>query len=140
VWKNVTVGGRLGFALGGGPQRPSGASFMPVHVEARAAYWFGNDPFSRSGFRFFVLAAAGMAEVDAKVSVDVYASATAYRNGSSQDENAWKKAGLGFAALGGGTMFALTPSMGIVLEARILEMFPTSATGGSLQLGYAVGL
>jgi hypothetical protein len=139
VLDHVTLGGRLGFALGGGPQRPTAASFMPIHVEARAAYWFGKDPFARSGLRFFALAAGGMAEVDASVPVDVYANAAAYPN-DSIDKRAWKKTGLAFAALGGGAMFAITPSMGIVLEAKIMQMFPTSATGASLQLGYLVGL
>ena len=140
VWDNVTLGARLGFALGGGPERPGGTAFMPVHAEARAAYWFGTTPFARSGFRFFVLAAGGMAEVDASVPVDVFANATAYQAKTSQDERAWKKAGQGFAALGGGTMYAITPSSGIVLEAKIVEMLPTSATGIGLQLGYLVGL
>jgi hypothetical protein len=139
VWENVTLGARLGFALGGGPQRPGGTAFMPVHAEVRAAYWFGNNPFARSGFRFFVLAAGGMAEVDASVPVDVFANAAAYPN-DSQDKRAWKKAGQGFAALGGGAMYAITPSTGIVLEAKIMEMLPTSATGLGLQLGYLVGL
>jgi len=139
VLSNVTLGARLGFAFGGGPQRPTASSFMPIHLEARATYWFGSDPFSRAGFRFFALAAGGMAEVDASVPVDVYANAAAYPD-NSQNERAWKKTGLAFAALGGGTMFAITPSMGIVLEAKIMEMFPTAGTGASLQLGYRVGL
>ena len=37
-------------------------------------------------------------------------------------------------------MFALSPSTGIVLEAKAMEMFPTAATGFSLQLAYVVGL
>jgi hypothetical protein len=137
--QNFTVGARLGYALGGAPQRPGGTGFMPIHAEARAAYWFGNNPFARSGFRFFILAAGGMAEVDASVPVDVFANAAAYPN-NSQNERAWKHTGQGFAALGGGTMFAFTPSTGIALEAKAMEMLPTSATGISLQLAYLVGL
>jgi hypothetical protein len=140
IWENVTLGARVGYTLGGGPQRPTAASFLPVHVEARAAYWFGDNPLSRSGFRFFVLAAGGMAQVDASVPVDVYANLQAYQNSQSQDYRAWKKTGLAFAALGGGTMFALTPSTGIALEAKAMEMFPTAATGFSVQLAYLVGL
>lgn len=138
--ENVTVGARLGYALGGGPQRPTASSFLPVHVEARVAYFLGNDPLARAGFRFFVLGAGGMAQVDASVPVDVYASLQAYQNQQSQDYRAWKKTGLAFAALGGGTMFAITPSTGVALEAKAMEMFPTAATGFSLQLGYVVGL
>jgi hypothetical protein len=138
--ENVTLGARLGFALGGGPQRPGAATFLPLHAEARAAYWFGNDPLARAGFRVFVLAAGGAAQIDAAVPVDVYANRQAYEGGQSQSYQAWRKTGLGFVALGGGTMFAFTPATGIALEARAMEMFPTTATGFGLQMAYLVGL
>jgi hypothetical protein len=37
-------------------------------------------------------------------------------------------------------MVAITPSTGIALEAKAMEMFPTPATGFGLQLAYVVGL
>ena len=137
---NVTLGARIGYAIGGGPQRPAASAFLPVHVEARGTYWFGDHPLARRGVRFFVLAAGGMAEVDASVPVDVYASAQAYGSQQSQDYRAWKKTGLAFAALGGGGMYAITPATGVVLEAKGMELFPTPATGFSLQIAYVVGL
>jgi hypothetical protein len=140
VGENVTLGGRLGFALGGGPQRPGAGGFLPLHAEARGAYWFGDDPLARSGIRFFVLAASGAAQIDAAVPVDVFASRQAYQGGQSQSYQAWRKTGLGFVALGGGAMLAFTPSTGIALEARAMEMFPTTATGFGLQMAYLVGL
>jgi hypothetical protein len=138
--ENVTIGVRLGYALGGGPQRPGANSFLPIHAEARATYWFGSNPLSRSGFRFFALAAGGMAQIDASVPVDVYANMQAYDSQQSQEYRAWKKTGLAFLALGGGGMYAITPSTGVALEAKAEEMLPTSATGLSLQLAYVVGL
>jgi hypothetical protein len=138
--ERVMLGGRLGFAFNGGPQRPGASSFMPLHAEARASLWFGHEPLSRTGFRFFALLAGGAAEVDAGVQVDVYASAQAYRMGQSQNYTAWKKTGLGFAAEGLGTMYAFTPSSGVVLEVKALEMFPTTALGAAVQLGYMIGL
>ena len=137
---NFTVGGRLGFAFGGGPQRPGSHEFEPIHVEARGAYFFGHDPLGRKGFRFFVEAGAGLAEVDASVPVDIYATLADYNAGNSKNFIAWKKTGLGFAALGPGAMFALTPSMGIVLEAKVMQTFPTAGTAVALQLGYTIGL
>jgi hypothetical protein len=136
----IMVGARLGFAFNGGPQRPGANSFMPVHAEARTSLWFGRAPLRRAGIRFFALLATGVAEVDAGVQVDVYASAQAYRMGQSQSYTAWKKTGLGFAAEGGGVMFAFSPSSGVVLELKALEMFPTTALGAAAQLGYAIGL
>jgi hypothetical protein len=138
--QNIMVGGRVGFAFNGGPQRPGGQSFFPVTVEARGSYWFGHDPLGRSGFRFFALVGAGAEEVDASVPVDIYASASAYQAKQSQDFNAWKKTGLGFVELGPGVMYAFTPNTGILLEAKATLMFPTSAFGASAQIGYVIGL
>lgn len=140
IRENVTIGARLGYALGGGPQRPAANAFMPVHVEARGAYWFGDNPLARSGLRFYVLAAGGAAQLDASVPVDVYANVGAYQSGQSQDYRAWKKTGLGFGALGAGAVYAFTAATGIALEAKAMEMFPTPATGFGLQLAYFAGL
>jgi hypothetical protein len=138
--ENLTLGARIGYAMGGGPPRPAASVFLPIHVEARMTYWFGENPLARSGFRFFVLAAGGMAEVDASVPVDVYASAQAYESQQLQDYRAWKKTGLAFAALGCGGMYALTRATGIAVEAKAMELFPTPASGFNLQLAYVVGL
>jgi hypothetical protein len=138
--QNVSIGGRLGYAFNGGPQRPTASSFLPVTVEARGTYWFGHDPLGRSGFRFFAVLGAGAEEVDASVPVDVYASLTAYAAKQSQDLNAWKKTGLGFVELGPGAMYALTPNSGILLEAKGVMLFPTFGAGASVQLGYGIGL
>ena len=137
---NVTAGGRLGYAFNGGPQRPNASAFDPLHLEVRGAYWFGHDPLARSGFRFFALVAGGLAEVDGSIGVDVYASQQAYSAGKSQSYVAWKKTGTGFAAVGGGAMYALTARSGIVLEAKVMELFPTAGPGAGLQLAYAIGL
>jgi len=140
LWPNVTLGARAGYAFGGGPQRPTGKSFLPLHLEARAAYWFGDDPLGRAGLRFYVLAAGGIAEQDANISVDVYASMQSYQSGQSQEYEAWKKTGLAFGAVGAGAMYAITPATGVSLEAKAMEMFPTAAPGLGLQLAYLVGL
>jgi hypothetical protein len=140
VTQNLLLGGRFGVAFNGGPQRPSASAFLPVSIEARGSYWFGHDPLGRSGFRFFVLAGAGAEEVDASVPVDIYASFADYQAKQSQNYNAWKKTGLGFVEIGPGAMYAITPSTGIVLEAKATLLFPTSAAGFGVQLGYAIGL
>jgi hypothetical protein len=137
---NITAGARLGYAFNGGPQRPNASAFDPLHVEVRGAYWFGHNPLARSGFRFFALLAGGIAEVDGSIAVDVYANPQAYQAGKSQNFVAWKKTGTGFAAVGGGAMYALTPKSGVLLEAKVMELFPTAAPAAGLQLAYAMGL
>lgn len=73
VGDNVTLGARLGYAFRGGP--PSGedqeVKFLPLHAELRASYWFGSKPFTVDGFRPYVGASAGAAQVDAKLPVTV---------------------------------------------------------------------
>src|SRR5208282_5325194 len=48
---NFSLGARVGVAFLGGPQAtgPGNRPFLPIHAEARAAYWFGHDPFARTG-------------------------------------------------------------------------------------------
>jgi hypothetical protein len=138
--ENFSVGTRIGFAFGGGPQRPTGVSFLPLHIEVRGAYWFGRTPHARLGLRPFVLAATGAAEVDASVKVSVYADAASYGRGAAQEVFAWKKTGFGFAALGAGAMLALTQNSGFTIEGRVMEMFPRPTTALGIQLGYVMGL
>jgi hypothetical protein len=136
VSRNFVLGARLGYLLGGGPTRPGGSAFLPVHAEGRVSYWFGKNPLSRKGFRFYALVAGGISEVDGEFTIDVYKTA-----GSrvTTNESAWTKTGTGFAALGPAVMYAITPAMGVFFEAKVMEMFPTTGTGFGLQLGYAYG-
>ena len=136
---NVTLGARVGFAVGAGPKRPNGAAFFPAHLEARAAYYFGRNALARPGFRPLILVAVGAAEVDASLSAYVYNQNAAPGSAPSQYQ-AWKKAGQGFAAVGLGSMFAFGSDSGIVVEVRGMEMFPTSAPVLAALLGYAIGL
>jgi hypothetical protein len=140
VSQNFLLGVRLGYVFGGGPTRPGANSFFPVHAEARVAYWFGSNPLARAGFRFYAVLAGGIGEVDGSQAIDVYASTqNAKEQQNSLAEAAWKKTGDGFIALGGGSLFAITPNMGIFLELKAKEMFPTTGTGFDAQLGYAIG-
>jgi hypothetical protein len=136
---NITLGTRLGFAISSAPNRPGGAAFFPVHLEARATYWIGHNALARKGFRPFVLAAGGGAEVAASLTAFVY-NVNAAPNSAASQYQAWKRVGQGFLALGLGTMFAFAPNNGIVLEVRGMELFPTSGTALGVQLGYTLGL
>ena len=132
---NFTAGGALGFAFGGGPQRPAvgsqpaGAAFLPFHGEVRARYWFGKNPL-RKGFWMFAGLIAGIAEVDGKITLSP--------NGVNLD--AWRKTGTGFAGLGLGFMEVITPNIGVGLEIRGEELFPTTGTALSAQVAFSYGL
>jgi hypothetical protein len=147
VMNNFLLGGRLGFAFGGGPQLPAndnsdppqaaGKSFMPVHAEARGAYYFGAKPFMRKGFRPYALLALGLAQVDAAVGVNVYEVG---QGNSPEKINAWRKTGNFFGAGGLGLQYAIDVGNAIFLEAKGQEQIGTPGTVVNVQLGYARGL
>lgn len=137
--KNISVGVRAGFVLGGGPQAPGGAAFVPVHAEARAAYWFGAEPFGKTGFRPYLTIGGGLAQVDASVKVTVYTTEQDFIADKRAVLDAWKKSGLVFFGAGGGAMYAFKPNMGVTAELRIMQLFGSSGTAVGAAVGYMHG-
>ena len=122
---NLTVGLRLGFAFRGAPE-----DFVPVHAEARAAYWFGTDPLASTGFRPYAFLGGGIGEVDATMPVKGNGGAT---------YDSWRQAGLNFVSAGGGVVFAVDQSFGFGLEAKGEFLFPSSEPGAALLFGGTLG-
>jgi hypothetical protein len=139
VTSNLALGGRLGYAFGGGPDSRTGSSFLPVHVEARASLWFGTDPFIKTGMRPYLVASVGVAQIDASVSVQVDVKA-ADMTTQSGTLIAWKRSGALFASGGFGLFYALGRSTGFFGEVRAQRMFPDAGTAIPIQIGYAVGI
>jgi hypothetical protein len=90
VTANITLGARVGYAIGGGPAAgqavsgegadpvayeddtySGGTPFLPFHAEARGAYWFGKNAMGKKGLRPYIALGGGMAQVDAKVGVNI---------------------------------------------------------------------
>lgn len=137
--KNISAGVRAGFVLGGGPQAPGGAAFVPVHAEARAAYWFGAEPFGKTGLRPYLTIGAGLAQVDAAVKVTVYTTEQDFIADKRTELDAWKKSGLVFFGAGGGAMYAFKPNMGVTAEMRIMQLFGSPGTVIGAAVGYMHG-
>ncbi|MDC0745479.1 hypothetical protein [Polyangium mundeleinium] len=137
--RNITAGLRAGFVFRGGPQAPGGAAFVPIHAEARAAYWFGADPFASAGFRPFLTLGGGLAQVDASVKVTVYNTEQDFLADKRLVLDAWKKSGLVFIAAGGGAMYAIRPNTGPLAEVRLIQLFGASGTALSATFGYSHG-
>ncbi|WP_438042479.1 hypothetical protein [Sorangium sp. So ce128] len=156
VLDNLTVGGRVGFAAGGTTE--GGASFLPLHLEARAQYFLGARPFEQLGARPFVLAAAGVAQVDTEVDVEVLEDATACgadladrtspctRPGASgrvearrQTLTATRQAGQGFASVGAGVAYAPIEALSLNLALRASLTFPAVTTVLSPEVGLSLG-
>jgi hypothetical protein len=139
----ITLGARIGFAFGGGPPAPNGKPFFPVHGEARAAYYFGSDPFARRFFRPYVVLGGGVAQVDGGVEVGLYETDQAFQANKISRMTAWRKTGLGFVTGGIGVLFPFIPRTGPFTEFKVMQTFGgTSANLGTslnFQLGYAFG-
>jgi hypothetical protein len=161
---NITLGGRAGMALRGGPPSikynqgtaTKSTAFLPFHIEARAAYWFR--PLSMPGLHPYIHIGGGMAQVDGKVPVSVFkcqdvahraddfSCQQANNDGSSgYDQNiykydAWRKMGQGFATVGGGAILPVTSSSGVQLNLNVMFMLPASGTVFQPSLGYVMGL
>ncbi|WP_437735818.1 hypothetical protein [Sorangium sp. So ce1335] len=156
VLDNLTVGGRVGFAAGG--TTGGGASFLPLHLEARAQYFLTARPFEQLGARPFVLAAAGVAQVDAEVDVQVLEDAAACgadpldraspctRPGRSgrveprqQTLAATRQAGQGFASVGVGVAYAPVEAVSLNLALRAGLTFPAVTAVLSPEVGLSLG-
>jgi hypothetical protein len=137
---NFTLGARLGVAFRGGPQTPGFNPFLPVHAEGRAAYWFGHDPFARTGLRPYLVVAGGVAQVDASVQVKLYKTADDYAANNVDHYDAWRKTGLGFVGGGAGLGLGVAPRHVIFVEAKFVELLGLPGSSLNFQLGYALGL
>lgn len=145
--ERFSIGIRLGYVLrGGSPQSDGGKRFFPLHAEARFAYYFSQGGLNGGGLVPFAYAAGGLAQVDAKKSVPVVENRNVppppnqIDNPPGQQLDAWKKAGMSFAALGGGVYWELGHDNGILAELKFMQLFPSSGTAASLSLGYTIGL
>jgi hypothetical protein len=149
---NISVGGRLGFAFNGGPR-----DFMPLHLEARGAYWFIPRTAAR-GIKPYVALSAGLAQVNGRIAVNA-------RQSNDQDcvpepdpnnseaeilrcrsphfgpswLDAWRAGGLMFVGLGGGAMYQFNHRFGAYLELKLAQMFSTSSTTAAVHAGASMG-
>jgi hypothetical protein len=152
---NITAGARIGYAIRGGPPAGrqvtytqtdtvasvvrEGTPFLPFHAEVRGTYWFGRNALARRGFRPYVAAGGGLAQVDAKVVVNTHEERTDGGQSGDFSADAWKKLGQGFVTLSGGVGYAFTPKT--VAQLNLNAMYMLGASGLVLQpsLGLVLG-
>ena len=135
----MTIGGRIGYAFGGAPTVVGSGTFNPFHAELRSAFFFGQKPFERMSFRPYASLGVGVGEVDGKVSVDFFVDKPGYDQGERGQLDAWRKTGIGFAALGFGAGYPVGPLMP-TLELRGLMMFGEPAFAMALAGNIAYGI
>jgi hypothetical protein len=72
--------------------------------------------------------------------VKVFDGEQAFNDNQRTELSAWRKAGTGFASVGGGAAFAVTPNHALVAEMRLMQMLGVPGTALGLNAGYALGL
>jgi hypothetical protein len=146
VHYRTTLGVRLGWAVAGELPTPRlGTRFVPFSAAVRVAYWFGDDPFARSGARPFVFVTGGYSMVDIDVGGTTFVRedplAYPYQGGNplEQELEVHKRAGDAFVGVGVGAAFALTGGLAVFVEAAALKAFPFGAVVLAPAAGAMVG-
>jgi hypothetical protein len=148
VLRGFTLGLRGGLVVRGGGPKPDGEgapSFLRFHGEGRAAYWFGRDPFARTGLRFGLFVAGGLAQVDTPFRITVEEdttkppSAAQPTNPRLQTLDVFKKSGTGFVGGGAAVACAVSRSSAFFLHLKAMRLFPSDGTVLAPEIGYEHG-
>jgi hypothetical protein len=142
IGRRFTAGVRLGAMIQGRARITQGDSaVMQYHAEARAALWFGHDPFNAL-LRPYIFVSGGLAETDSKVVVELQQTDPKREPCASTSIcafDAWKRSGMGFVGGGAGLMAAVTKTGGPNAELRYLQYFGPNTPAIALQIGYMLG-
>lgn len=156
---SVSLGGRVGYAFGGGPRTSDGRAFLPFHAEARVAFWLRDR--SAGGVAPYLHLGGGLAQVDIKKGdvnvrdcsqeptrsafLDCIDAVNAY-DSANQPElpektlDAYRKLGNGFATLGGGVLLPLGKDVGLQVNLNGMLMLPSVGLVIEPSLGFVYGL
>jgi hypothetical protein len=156
--ERLSLGGRLGYAFGGGPPTPEGRRFLPVHAEARLSYWLRD--IGASGVRPYLHVGGGIAQVDLKKSDvtvrdcseepardaflacidarDAYDSAN-HPELPQKRLDAYRKLGNAFVTTGAGAVVGLTGNTGLQVHLNAMLMLPSVGVVIEPSLGMVFG-
>lgn len=141
VLPKVTVGGRLGVAFNGGPTGVDQPAFLPLHLEARASYWFFGTAPER--VQPFVALGGGLAQVDLQKKLVVQDCSTQPSRSQFEDcinaegdfeappeslpeveVTATRRLGRGFVSANAGVYVPVFRKLGVVPALAGVLMFP----------------
>ncbi len=142
VHPNVLLGGRLGLVLNNYPGEAAaqdGKRFaIPIHIELRVTYVFGEDALYTKGLKPYLFGGAGIGQFETKVQVQTI-SAPAGQPATRGTADAWHMSGPAFVSIGGGLRYAMTSRFALMLGVRINAAFLNAfAASAGPELGGAV--
>lgn len=148
LFRNWTLGVRGGLVVRGASPKADGADApetLKLHGEGRFAYWFGRDPFARTGLRFGIFAGGGLGQVDTPFRVTIEEdrskppAVSQPFNPRFQTLDVFKKSGTGFA--GGGLSLAcgVSRSSAFFLNVKAMALFPSLGAVIAPEIGYEHG-
>ncbi len=154
-----SVGGRAGFAFRGGPNSESRATFdppvsesaanlgyqpfLPLHLEARASWWFA--PLTNERVRGFAGVGVGVMQIDAKQKYETTCglSASDGTDGCTSPLvklDVWQRVGRGFVDLRAGTELRLAGELGLEIGLNAVVTAPAFGFALEPSLGLVYGL
>lgn len=148
LFRNWTLGARGGLVVRGLSPKADGAGApesLRFHGEGRVAYWFGRDPFARTGLRFGLFAGGGFAQVDTPFRITLeedlskLPAASQPFNPRFQTLDVFKKSGTGFAGGGLSLACAVSRSSAFFLNVKAMALFPSSGVVLAPEIGYEHG-
>ncbi len=134
VGERITLGGRAGATLLGHPSRNDGKAVLPFHLEGRAAYYLGKDPFAEARTRVFGQALLGLANSAGRV------GGVQVRPSGEDGLDVWQKGGPLFVGLGVGIEIAFSRSAALLLDLSVRQHLPQALTTAAPTLGYVHSL
>jgi hypothetical protein len=157
---SFTLGGRAGVAFEGGPpgwaqgNGVKGSPFWPVHLEARATWWFL--PLTNRRVRAFLGAGGGVMQIDSLP--DYVTTCGLDSSGGGSDGcvglptsppttqtpqvslDVWRKTGRGFVSARTGMEVRLWEELGVELDVHVIAAFPAFGLAIEPSLGLVYGL
>ncbi|MBI4702478.1 MAG: hypothetical protein HY744_15270 [Deltaproteobacteria bacterium] len=148
IWQGLVAGAKLGFAIGGYPGSdvekkgkqldPRTISFIPVHAEAQASYYFLPRPFERP-YRPYAFIDGGFAHMSAGVDVRAWDQVDedgklCSKDGDCSDKTnqrdkrdltAYQVSGMGFVGFGPGIMYVFHERIAVKAEVKLMFLLPT---------------
>jgi len=124
---NLLLGLRVGYvanAYPGDAAVNAGKTIkLPIHVEVRATWVFGDEPLTKPGLAPYAFLAGGVARWDASSGLDVGEKGVA----GDRTLDGWRVAGPAFAALGGGARYQFSPRIAVATGIDLTAaLFPGS--------------